>query len=132
MSNVFIMKLQFPMLNISLVSLNPQSLEEIHIGDLWDYPRDNHLFDKYYLNQQYVDQNGHIFKITGKTKTDLIHAIIHFNKDKLKFDDTGRNIKFNDLKNFVIQRYATLDDDFAKSILIDLATKSRSFKELIG
>lgn len=126
------MKIQFPILNISLNSLNVQSLEEIHIGDVWDYPRDNVFFEKYYLNQEYVDQNGHIFKIIGKIKSNFINTIIHFNKDQLKFEDTGRIIEFADLKSLVIHRYSTLDNDFDKSILIDLATKSKTFKELIG
>ena len=115
------MKIQFPILNISLNSLNVQSLEEIHIGDVWDYPRDNVFF-----------QNGHIFKIIGKIKSNFINTIIHFNKDQLKFEDTGRIIEFADLKSLVIHRYSTLDNDFDKSILIDLATKSKTFKELIG
>jgi len=126
------MKPIFPILNISLTSLNLQNLENIHIGDLWDYPRDNSIFDKYYLNQEYVDQNGCIFKLTGKTKPNFIHAIIHFNKCELELEYTGQSIDFIKLKEFVIQRYETLEDDFDKSVLIKLASQSNTFKELIG
>ena len=59
-----IMSIQFPILNISLSNLSSQDLEETHIGDLWDYPGDNSIFEEYYNNQKYVDQSGHIFKIT--------------------------------------------------------------------
>ena len=58
-----IMSIQFPILNISLSNLSSQDLEETHIGDLWDYPGDNSIFEEYYNNQKYVDQSGHIFKI---------------------------------------------------------------------
>lgn len=57
------MSIQFPILNISLSNLSSQDLEETHIGDLWDYPGDNSIFEEYYNNQKYVDQSGHIFKI---------------------------------------------------------------------
>ena len=59
------MSIQFPILNISLSNLSSQDLEETHIGDLWDYPGDNGIFEEYYNNQKYVDQSGHIFKIIG-------------------------------------------------------------------
>lgn len=55
------MSIQFPILNISLSDLSSQDLEETHIGDLWDYPGDNSIFEEYYNNQKYVDQSGHIF-----------------------------------------------------------------------
>lgn len=126
------MEPNFPILNISLTSLNAQSLEGIHIGDLWDYPRDNGIFNKYYLNQEYVDQNGHIFKLIGKTKSNFIHTIVHFNKYELMFVDTEQSIDLINLRDFLIRRYSTLDNDFDKSILINLAIKSNTFHELIG
>lgn len=72
------MSIQFPILNISLSNLSSQDLEETHIGDLWDYPGDNSIFEEYYNNQKYVDQSGHIFKIIGKRKSNFINSIIHF------------------------------------------------------
>lgn len=42
------MSIQFPILNISLSNLSSQDLEETHIGDLWDYPGDNSIFEEYY------------------------------------------------------------------------------------
>ena len=83
------MSIQFPILNISLSNLSSQDLEETHIGDLWDYPGDNSIFEEYYNNQKYVDQSGHIFKIIGKRKSNFINSIIHFNKKELIFEDCG-------------------------------------------
>ena len=83
------MSIQFPILNISLSNLSSQDLEETHIGDLWDYPGDNSIFEEYYNNQKYVDQSGHIFKITGKRKSNFINSIIHFNKKELIFEAQG-------------------------------------------
>lgn len=126
------MIIQFPILNISLSSLNKEYLEETHIGDFWDYPRDNSIFEEYYINQRYVDQSGRIFKIIGKWKSNLINSIIHFNKEKLIFEDTGENIGFSALKELLIKRYNSLDDDFAKSILVRLIAQSKNIKDLIG
>lgn len=126
------MKPRFPILNISLALLNLQNLEDIHIGDLWDYPRDNGIFNKYYLNQEYVDQNGHIFKLIGKKRSNFIHTIVHFNKYELIFVYTEQSIDLISLKNLLICRYSTLDNDFYKSILINLSIKSNTFHELIG
>ena len=114
------MSIQFPILNISLSNLSSQDLEETHIGDLWDYPGDNSVFEEYYNNQKYVDQSGHIFKIRGKRKSNFINSIIHFNKKELI------------LKDFLIHRYNSLDDNLAKSVLIRLTKQSKNIKDLIG
>ena len=103
------MSIQFPILNISLSNLSSQDLEETHIGDLWDYPGDNSIFEEYYNNQKYVDQSGHIFKIIGKRKSNFINSIIHFNKKELIFEDCGETISFSVLKDFLINlKSATL------------------------
>ena len=99
------MSIQFPILNISLSNLSSQDLEETHIGDLWDYPGDNGIFEEYYNNQKYVDQSGHIFKIIGKRKSNFINSIMHFNKKELIFEDCGETISFSVLKDFLINRY---------------------------
>lgn len=126
------MSIQFPILNISLSNLSSQDLEETHIGDLWDYPGDNSIFEEYYNNQKYVDQSGHIFKIIGKRKSNFINSIIHFNKKELTFEDCGETISFSVLKDFLINRYNSLDDNLAKSVLIRLTKQSKSIKDLIG
>ena len=69
-----IMSIQFPILNVSLSNLSSQDLEETHIGDLWDYPGDNSIFEEYYNNQKYVDQSGHIFKIIPVGGINLVHT----------------------------------------------------------
>ena len=127
-----IMSIQFPILNISLSNLSSQDLEETHIGDLWDYPGDNSIFEEYYNNQKYVDQSGHIFKIIGKRKSNFINSIIHFNKKELIFEDCGETISFSVLKDFLIYRYNSLDDNLAKSVLIRLTKQSKNIKDLIG
>lgn len=131
-NNILIMSIQFPILNISLSNLSSQDLEETHIGDLWDYPGDNSIFEEYYNNQKYVDQSGHIFKIIGKRKSNFINSIIHFNKKELIFEDCGETISFSVLKDFLINRYNSLDDNFAKSVLIRLTKQSKNIKDLIG
>lgn len=131
-NNILIMSIQFPILNISLSNLSSQDLEETHIGDLWDYPGDNSIFEEYYNNQKYVDQSGHIFKITGKRKSNFINSIIHFNKKELIIEDCGETISFSVLKDFLINRYNSLDDNLAKSVLIRLTKQSKNIKDLIG
>lgn len=125
-NNILIMSIQFPILNISLSNLSSQDLEETHIGDLWDYPGDNSIFEEYYNNQKYVDQSGHIFKIIGKRKSNFINSIIHFNKKELIFEDCGETISFSVLKDFLINRYNSLDDNLAKSVLIRLTKQSKN------
>lgn len=99
------MSIQFPILNISLSNISSQDLEETHIGDLWDYPGDNSIFEEYYNNQKYVDQSGHIFKIIGKRKSNFINSVIHFNKKELIFEDCCETMSFSVLKDFLINRY---------------------------
>ena len=83
-------------------------------------------------NQKYVDQSGHIFKIIGKRKSNFINSIIHFNKKELIFEDCGETISFSVLKDFLINRYNSLDDNLAKSVLIRLTKQSKNIKNLIG
>ena len=125
-------KIAFPILNISLSSLNSDSLEELHIGDYWDYPTDGLLFGRYYANQEYVDQNGNIFRLAGKRQTNIINRLIHSRSRELYFNDTHKTIGFGELQQLILKRLQSFDDDFAKSILIGLAEKAKSIKELIG
>ena len=71
-------------------------------------------------------------KIIGKRKSNFINSIIHFNKKELIFEDCGETISFSVLKDFLINRYNSLDDNLAKSVLIRLTKQSKNIKDLIG
>lgn len=57
---------------------------------------------------------------------------MHFNKKELIFEDCGETISFSVLKDFLINRYNSLDDNLAKSVLIRLTKQSKNIKDLIG
>ena len=59
-------------------------------------------------------------------------VVIHFNKKELIFEDCGETISFSVLKDFLINRYNSLDDNLAKSVLIGLTKQSKNIKDLIG
>ena len=124
--------MRFPILNISIPSLNSDILEALHIGDYWDYPNNKHIFDRYYLNHEYVDQQGHIFRLIGKSKSNIINRILHFKSEQLYFDDTHKSIDFDELKDLLLKRYDALDEDISRSVLMRLAQKAKSIKDLIG
>lgn len=124
--------MRFPILNISIPSLNSDILEALHIGDYWDYPDNKHIFDRYYLNHEYVDQQGQIFRLIGKSKSNIINRILHFKSEQLYFDDTLKSIDFDELKDLLLKRYNTLDEDISRSVLMRLAQQAKSIKDLIG
>lgn len=59
-------------------------------------------------------------------------ADLRFNKKELIFEDCGETISFSVLKDFLINRYNSLDDNLAKSVLIRLTKQSKNIKDLIG
>ena len=69
---------------------------------------------------------------TQEEATNFINSIIHFNKKELIFEDCGETISFSVLKDFLINRYNSLDDNLAKSVLIRLTKQSKNIKDLIG
>ncbi len=127
------MVIQYPILNVSLSSVTYKHLEYIHIGDLWDYSSDSRIFNEYYLNQKFADQTGRVFKIIGKQEpSSFLNRVLHWGKEELVFEETGETIDFSRLKEFVINRYQSLDDDFARPILLGLVEKANNFEDLIG
>lgn len=124
--------MRFPILNISIPSLNSDILEALHIGDYWDYPNNKHIFDRYYPNHEYVDQQGQIFRLIGKSKSNIINRILHFKSEQLYFDDTHKSIDFDELKDLLLKRYDALDEDISRSVLMRLAYQAKSIKDLIG
>ena len=124
--------MRFPILNISILSLNSNFLEVLHIGDYWDYPNNKHIFDRYYLHHKYVDQQGQIFRLIGKSKSNIINRILHFKSEQLYFDDTHKSIDFDELKDLLLKRYDTLDEEMSRSVLLRLVQQAKSIKDLIG
>lgn len=124
--------MKFPILNISIQSLNSNFLEVLHIGDYWDYPDNKHIFDRYYLHHEYVDQQGQIFRLIGKSKSNIINRILHFKSEQLYFEDTHRSIDFDELKGLLLKRYDKLDEEMSRSVLMRLAQQAKSIKDLIG
>lgn len=124
--------MKFPILNISIPSLNSNFLEVLHIGDYWDYSDNEHIFDRYYLHHEYVDQRGQIFRLIGKSKSNIINRILHFKSEQLYFEDTHRSIDFDELKDLLLKRYDTLDEEISRSVLMRLAQQAKSIKDLIG
>lgn len=124
--------MKFPILNISIRSLNSNFIEVLHIGDYWDYPNYKHIFDRYYLHHEYVDQQGQIFRLIGKSKSNIINRILHFKSEQLYFEDTHKSIDFDELKDLLLRRYDTLDEEIFRSVLMRLTQQAKSVKDLIG
>lgn len=124
--------MRFPILNISIPSFNSDIIEALHIGDYWDYPDNKHIFDRYYLNHEYVDQQGQIFRLIGKSKSNIINRILHFKSEQLYIDHTHKSIDFDELKDLLLKRYDTLNEDISRSVLMRLAQQAKSIKDLIG
>ena len=124
--------MKFPILNISILSLNSNFLEVLNIGDYWDYPNNKHIFVRYYLHHKYVDQQGQIFRLIGKSKSNIINRILHFKSEQLYFDDTHKSIDFDELKDLLLKRYDTLDEEMSRSVLLRLVQQAKSIKDLIG
>lgn len=110
------MNIDFPILNISVPAWNNEIVEELFREDEFYYSRDNHIFEKYINNHEFVDCTGKIFKVVGKSKIKKIWTLLFTSRRaKLSFQETNKHLSFPDLKNLMLNRIDNLTGEEAKN-----------------
>jgi hypothetical protein len=110
------MRVNFPILKISDDNWN--EMEDDGMPFLFQkfyFSKDKELFKKIYLNREFVDKNGTIFKITGLSDLSfwfygLLSLLPMIPKSEFIFINTGKSIEIDELKLFLINKIKNIPD----------------------
>lgn len=124
----------FPLMNISISKLNNDNIEHLIIGDKYHYPKSKWIdfFNEFYLDNEFVDCNGNVFKLIGTQNSAMLQRLLHLGKEELVFKYTGKKMTFIQVQEFLINRYKTWDDDIGRPMMIDFMKKADDIRGLIG
>lgn len=117
------MKIEFPILNISLSNWTVDIVDEIFRDDAFYYSSDNIFFNEFFLNHKFVDCNGNIFLLTDKSDPQGLFQ----KKSKCFFSETNEEMSYIDVKAYMI---AMISDLPSGEIWIDALKKTDTIGEL--
>jgi hypothetical protein len=110
------MKVSFPLLKISDDNWNEMEEEGLpFLFQKFYFSKDKELFKKIYLNKEFVDKNGSVFKITGLSDLSfwfygLLSLLPMIPKSEFIFINTGKLIEIDELKLFLRNKIKNLPD----------------------
>ncbi|MTH16055.1 hypothetical protein [Flavobacterium sp. LC2016-01] len=125
-------KINFPVLNISINELNLENVSEIIFYDIYFYSNSYDLFEKLRLNHKIVDSKGNIFKIVKLQKKERNWmSFFKQSKHEMIFELLEEKIDLDDLKDFMLEKMANLEENEYKLKWIENIKKAKNFDELI-
>lgn len=110
------MNVSFPLLKISDDDWNEMDDNEMpFLFQKFYFSRDQELFRNHYLNKEFVDKNGRVFRITGLSNFSfwfygLLSLLPMFPKSQFVFLNTGKSIERPELKLFLIHKINSIAD----------------------
>ncbi|MDP2158987.1 MAG: hypothetical protein Q8K02_00760 [Flavobacterium sp.] len=110
------MRVNFPILKISDDNWNEMDIDGIpFLFQKFYFSKDKELFKKLYLNKDFVDKNGAVFKITGLSDLSfwfygLLSLLPMIPKSEFIFINTGKRIEIDELKLFLTNKIKNLPD----------------------
>lgn len=121
----------FPVLNISVDPWIEDDIDEylrqddLFIGNRMD------LYETIVLNNQFVDTNGDVFRVTGVEL--LLGGILSkfFKKRRLLFTPIDRRLKFSEVKRLLLNRIAELPSKEGASAWIEALSGATTIRELL-
>ena len=121
---------QFPVLFLSINDWNSDETETMVLdnGNLYGTEE---IFKEYYLDDIVADSNGDVFKITGREKLASWRKLIPFMaKYRCVFEYQNRQVTFNEVKEYLANGIALIEDPEYKSIGEDSLNKCHSLKDV--
>lgn len=110
------MRISFPLLKISDDNWNEMDDHGMpFLFQKFYFLKDKELFKKFYLDKEFVDKNGTVFKITGLSDLSfwfygLLSLLPMIPKSEFVFKNTGKSIEIDELKLFLINKIKTIPD----------------------
>ena len=125
--------MKFPAINLWTKKLEEESL----LFDGIIYNNNDAYFNSSYLNQEYCDSTGHVYKIVAKTVSPSawrrqVRFLPHMYPIELEFESTGKKVAFSDFKSQVLElidrSYSSTDEEREwKSRIVN----AKSYKEIL-
>lgn len=132
------MKVSFPLLKISDDNWNEMEEEGMpFLFQKFYFSKDKELFKKIYLNREFVDKNGTIFKITGLSDLSfwfygLLSSLPMIPKSEFIFINTGKLIEIDELKLFLSNKIKNLPDYGFNQKWISEIEKCKTIEEILN
>ncbi len=122
----------YPILNISISEWNNDIIEEIFRENDIYYSSNEEFFNTYLLNNEFIDCNGDIYKITGKIAIKGFWTLLFTSKrSRLIFEKTNSKITFDELQKIMVDRINDLKGDEAEQQWILSLKKAQTIKQLL-
>lgn len=126
------MQINFPIFNLSYPTWEPDIAQEFLREDDIYYSSDEVFFEKYFLNQEFVDCDGKVYQLVDKTEF-YIKTLLFLKKKRFKclFQEKKEQLSLEELKKIFSKRVNTLDLEESRSQIFDFVTNAKSIPELI-
>ena len=97
------------------------------------YSDDNIFFNKYFLNQTFVDSEGRLYDLES-AEDFVVRKFLFFqsNRKKLHFKPQGLSLSLNELRKKLEERVNTLQDESLKKEFSVVLSKATSIRQLIN
>jgi hypothetical protein len=127
----FIKNINYPLLNISYPYWDEYIVEHMFLVD--NNFRFTNLEDytKYFLNQEYVDCSGNIYRIIDKSEKKIFGFVIP-NRGKFRFIETEKKMTFTDVKDYIKSRIEQEKNSDIKKIWLEYIDKSSTIEQIIS
>ena len=131
------MRISFPLLKISDDNWNEMDDHGmLFLFQKFYFSKDKELFKKFYLDKEFVDKNGTIFKITGLSELifwfyGLLSLLPMVPKYEFVFKNTGKSIDVIELKSFLTNKIKNIPDYGFNEKWISEIEKCKTIEEIL-
>lgn len=131
------MRISFPILKISDDNWNEMDDHGMpFLFQKFYFSEDKELFKKFYLDKEFVEKNGTVFKITGLSDLSfwfygLLSLLPMIPKSQFIFINTGKSIEIDELKLFLINKIKTTSDYGFNQKWISEIEKCKTIEEIL-
>ena len=120
--------IKYPMFNIDYPDWNVKLLGDLFLfNDIYSYKED--FFVEYYLEQKFVDCDGNLWKVLGKTPLKL--SLPFYKRFKIEFLRLDENISLNVLKENLLKKSSNVEDRVARNFLRSVFVNASSIEGLL-
>ncbi len=128
--------MKFPAANVSISNWNKDEDYLLYVLEKeFIYNPDNELYQKYFLNNLFVDSNGHIYKLIDRKLPSkiiqLFSFIPTFCKVEFIFKKTEQKMTLEQVRQHMLNQIMMLADDQNKVDWLNNIKNATSFEEII-
>lgn len=128
--------MKFPAANISIKNWDKNEDFLIYIlEDEFIYTTDNNLYKRYFLNNQFVDSKGEIYRLVDRKLPSLTRRIFsflpNFCKVELIFKPTLEKMTLEEVRQHILNQLMRLDNDSNRAEWISNVKSAETYEDVI-